>query len=129
VLTPDDFRLEGQGKYLRQKQIRATISQGTVAFASSIAIGFFIELYRWFPPMLEALLIIKLEAARWHRAGFCRYWGWKSEELRAVILPKPEMQRVATRAPHPMFETRSSWILSRVYAAHVLRNHSWRPET
>jgi hypothetical protein len=40
---------------------------------------FFIQLYRWFPAMLEVLTIIRPETlVRWHRAGFRCYWRWKS---------------------------------------------------
>ena len=40
---------------------------------------FFIQLYRWFPSILKALTIIRPETlVRWHRAGFCCYWRWKS---------------------------------------------------
>ena len=57
---------------------------------------FFIRLYRWFPSILKVLTITWPETlVRWHRAGFRRYWGWKSRrrggrppvetELRALI--------------------------------------------
>src|SRR6266849_2136187 len=57
---------------------------------------FFVQLYRWFPSILPVLMIIRPETlVRWHRAGFCRYWRWKScrrggrpqieAELRALI--------------------------------------------
>src|SRR6266702_1440406 len=40
---------------------------------------FFIQLYRWFPSILQVLTIIRPETLlRWHRAGFRRYWRWKS---------------------------------------------------
>ena len=40
---------------------------------------FFIILYRWFPSTLKTVTIIRPETVvRWHRAGFCRYWRWKS---------------------------------------------------
>jgi type II secretory pathway pseudopilin PulG len=40
--------------------------------------GFFIQLYRWFPSILQVLTIIRPETlVRWHRAGFRRYWRWK----------------------------------------------------
>src|SRR3982074_3607324 len=40
---------------------------------------FFVQLYRWFPSILSVLLIIRPETlVRWHRAGFRRYWRWKS---------------------------------------------------
>src|ERR1700692_860598 len=57
---------------------------------------FFIQLYRWFPAILKVLTIVRAETlVRWHRAGFRRYWRWKSRprggrpqietELRALI--------------------------------------------
>src|SRR5258705_8627085 len=57
---------------------------------------FFIQLYRWFPSILQAITIIRPETfVRWHRAGFRRYWRWKSRpqggrpqvgaDLRALI--------------------------------------------
>src|SRR6267378_1679184 len=40
---------------------------------------FFIQLYRWFPSIQQVLTIIRPETlVRWHRAGFCCYWRWKS---------------------------------------------------
>ncbi len=42
---------------------------------------FFVQLYRWFPSVLEVLTIIRPETlVRWHRAGFRRYWHWKSRQ-------------------------------------------------
>ena len=53
---------------------------------------FFIQLYRWFPSVLKAFSVIRLETlVRWHRPGFRRYWRWKSGRpqidtaLRALI--------------------------------------------
>jgi hypothetical protein len=38
-----------------------------------------IQLYRWFPSILNVLTIIRPETlVRWHRAGFRYYWRWKS---------------------------------------------------
>jgi hypothetical protein len=43
---------------------------------------FFIHLYRWFPSVLKVIMIIRPETlVRWHRAGFRRYWRWKSRSL------------------------------------------------
>src|ERR1700686_814047 len=43
---------------------------------------FFIQLYRWFPFILQVLTIIRPETlVRWHRAGFRCYWRWKSLPL------------------------------------------------
>jgi hypothetical protein len=57
---------------------------------------FFVQLYRWFPSILQILQIIRPETlVRWHRCGFRCYWRWKSRgrggrpqiegELRALI--------------------------------------------
>ena len=44
---------------------------------------FFIQLYRWFPSILQVLTIIRPDTlVRWHRAGFRRYWRWKSNSRR-----------------------------------------------
>src|SRR5215831_8252092 len=43
---------------------------------------FFIQLYRWFPSILKSITIVRPETLmRWHRAGFRRYWRWKSRSL------------------------------------------------
>jgi hypothetical protein len=35
----------------------------------------FIQLYRWFPSVLQVITVIRPETlVRWHRAGFRRYW-------------------------------------------------------
>jgi transposase InsO family protein len=42
----------------------------------------FVQLYRWFPSILSCITIIRPETlVRWHRAGFRRYWRWKSRKL------------------------------------------------
>src|ERR1700737_2452630 len=43
---------------------------------------FLIQLYRWFPSILQVLTIIRPETlVRWHRAGFRCYWRWKARPL------------------------------------------------
>src|SRR6202166_1975247 len=43
---------------------------------------FLIELYRWFPSILQVLTIIRPETlVLWHRVGFRSYWRWKSRSL------------------------------------------------
>jgi hypothetical protein len=57
---------------------------------------FFVQLYRWFPSILTVITIVRPDTlVRWHRAGFRRYWHWKSSsrggrppieaDLRALI--------------------------------------------
>jgi transposase InsO family protein len=43
---------------------------------------FLVKLYRWFPSVLKSITIVRPETLlRWHRAGFRRYWRWKSRSL------------------------------------------------
>src|ERR1700741_1874743 len=43
---------------------------------------FFIQLYRWFPSILQVLTIIRPDTlVRWHRVGIHCYWRWKSRSL------------------------------------------------
>ena len=40
---------------------------------------FFVQMYRCFPSILKVVTIVQPETlVRWHRAGFRRYWRWKS---------------------------------------------------
>jgi hypothetical protein len=53
---------------------------------------FLIQLYRWFPQILQVLTIIRPETlVRWHRAGFRCYWRWKSRPLGGR--PQIDMER------------------------------------
>ena len=89
-------RLEAENAALRQQLV---VLQRKVKGRGEISNGdrlFFVQLYRWFPSILEVLTIIQPETlVRWHRAGFRRYWRWTSRrrggrpqiptELRALI--------------------------------------------
>src|SRR6266481_6684868 len=72
-------RLEAENAALRRRLIVLQRKvRGRVQFTNSDRL-FFIQLYRWFPSILKALVIIRPETlVRWHRAGFRRYWRWKS---------------------------------------------------
>ncbi len=42
----------------------------------------FVWLYRLYPALLDAFLIVQPETVlRWHRRGFRAYWGWKSRHV------------------------------------------------
>src|SRR6266481_6881157 len=72
-------RLEAENAALRHQLIVLQRKlRGRVEFTNSDRL-FFIQLYRWFPSILKALMIIRPETLmRWHRAGMRRYWRWKS---------------------------------------------------
>src|SRR5450756_1591853 len=75
-------RLEAENAALRHQLIvLQRKAQGRVRLTNSDR-GFFIQLYRWFPSILQVLTIIRPETlVRWHRAGFRCYWRWKSRPL------------------------------------------------
>ena len=75
-------RLEAENAALRHQLIvlRRKV-QGHVRLTNNDR-WFFIQLYRWFPSIQQALAIIRPETlVRWHRAGFRCYWRWKSRPL------------------------------------------------
>ncbi len=75
-------RLEAENAALRHQLIvlqRKT--RGRVHLTNGDRL-FLVHLYRWFPSVLKAITIIRPETlVRWHRAGFRRYWRWKSRSL------------------------------------------------
>src|SRR6476660_7389935 len=90
------LRLEAENAVLRhQLNVLRRRLHGRVRLTNNDR-WFFIQLYRWFPLILQVLTIIQPETlVRWHRAGFGSYWRWKSHrrggrppieaELRALI--------------------------------------------
>src|SRR6266699_2988077 len=75
-------RLEAENAALRHQVI---VLQRRVSGRVQLTNGdrlFLVVLYRWFPSVLKAITIIQPETlVRWHRAGFRRYWRWKSRSL------------------------------------------------
>jgi hypothetical protein len=75
-------RLEAENAALRHQLI---VLQRRVSGRVQLTNGdrlFLVMLYRWFPSILKAITIIRPETLlRWHRAGFRRYWRWKSRSL------------------------------------------------
>lgn len=89
VLEAENAALRQQVVVLRRKlRGRVKLSNGDRLF--------FVWLYRLFPSITRAMLIIRPDTlVRWHRAGFRHYWRWKSRgrvgrpridrDLRALI--------------------------------------------
>ena len=73
------LRLEAENAVLRHQLIVLRRSlHGRVRLTNHDR-WFLIQLYRWFPSILQVLTIIRPETlVRWHRAGFRSYWRWKS---------------------------------------------------
>src|SRR5262245_42284043 len=76
------LRLEAENAALRHQLIilRRRV-QGRVGLTNNDR-WFLIQLYRWFPAIVQVLTIIRPETlVRWHQAGFRCYWRWKSRSL------------------------------------------------
>ncbi len=72
-------RLEAENAILRQQIIvlRRQV-HGRVRLTNPDR-AILVRLYRWFPWVLRALVVVRPETViRWHRAGFRAYWRWKS---------------------------------------------------
>jgi hypothetical protein len=89
-------RLEAENTVLRHQLIVLRRRVQGRAQPTSNDRWFLVQMYRWFPSILKVVTIVRPETlVRWHRAGFRRYWGWKSNlrggrprieiELRALI--------------------------------------------
>ncbi len=78
-------RLEAENAALRQQLV---LLQRKVKSRVALSNGdrlFFVQLYQWFPSILEIITIIQPETlVRWHRTGFRRYWRWKSLSLSRI---------------------------------------------
>src|SRR6266571_2718814 len=73
------IRLEAENTALRHQLIVLHRKMKGRARLTNTDRWFFVQLYRWFPSILDILTIIRPETLmRWHRAGFRCYWHWKS---------------------------------------------------
>ena len=105
-----ELLLEAENAALRQQLIILQRKvRGRVRLTNSDRL-FFVLLYRWFPSILKTMTVVKPETlVRWHRAGFRRYWRWKSSnlggrppisaELRALIR-RMSLENALWGAPH-----------------------------
>src|SRR3979409_762990 len=91
-----NIRLEAENAVLRHQLIVLRRKLKGRARLTNNDRWFFVQMYRWFPSILKVVTIVQPETlVSWHRAGFRRYWRWKSRrrggrpqieiELRALI--------------------------------------------
>ena len=72
-------RLEAENAVLRHQVIVLRRKLKGRARLTNNDRWFFVQMYRWFPSIMKVVTIIEPETlVRWHRAGFRRYWRWKS---------------------------------------------------
>ena len=90
------IRLEAENATLRHQLVVLRRKMKGHAHLTNHDRWFLVQMYRWFPLILEVVTIVRPETlVRWHRTGFRRYWRWKSNsrggrprieiELRALI--------------------------------------------
>src|SRR5258708_2892963 len=76
------LRLEAENAVLRHQLIVLRRRLHGRARLTNYDRWFLVQLYRWFPSILQVLTIIRPETlVRWHRAGFRCYWRWKSRPV------------------------------------------------
>ena len=73
------LRLEAENAVLRHQLIVLRRRVRGRAQPTNNDRWFLAQMYRWFPSILKVVTIVQPETlVRWHRAGFRRYWRWKS---------------------------------------------------
>jgi transposase InsO family protein len=73
------IRLEAENATLRHQLIVLRRKLKGQARLTNNDRWFLVQMYRWFPSILTIVTIVQPETlVRWHRAGFRRYWRWKS---------------------------------------------------
>jgi hypothetical protein len=73
------MRLEAENAVLRHQLIVLKRRLRGRARLTNNDRWFLVQLYRWFPSILQVVTIVRPETlVRWHRAGFRCYWRWKS---------------------------------------------------
>ena len=92
------MRLEAENATLRHQLVVLRRKLKGRAHLTNNDRWFFVQLYRWFPSILQVLAIIRPETlVRWHRAGFRRYWRWKSHRRGGRPQIDPELRELIRR--------------------------------
>ena len=75
-------RLEAENLILRQQLIVLRRKSPTRVRLWNIDRLLLVWLYRLYPSLLDAIIIVQPETVlRWHRHGFRAYWRWKSRHV------------------------------------------------
>src|ERR1700731_350898 len=87
--------LEAENLVLRQQVIVLSRKSRSRARLRNIDRLILIWLYRFFPSILNAIVIVKPETViRWHRRGFRTYWRWKSRRRGGRPTVAPEIRKL-----------------------------------
>ena len=91
-------RLEAENAVLRHQLIVLRRKVRGRARLTNNDRWFFVQIYRWFPSILQVLTIIRPDTlVRWHRAGFRCYWRWKSRPQGGRPQIDTELRRLIRR--------------------------------
>ena len=75
-------RLEAENLMLRQQLVVLRRKSPTRVRLWNIDRLLLVWLYRLYPSLLDAIIIVQPETAiRWHRRGFRAHWRWKSRRV------------------------------------------------
>ena len=105
-------RLEAENAALRhQLTILRRKFRGRVQLTNNDR-WFLIQLYRWFPSILQVVTIVQPETlVRWHRAGFRCYWRWKSR----LRVGRPQIETVLRKLIRQMSIENPLWGAPRIH--------------
>ena len=106
-------RLQAENAMLRQQVIVLRRKAKGRPQLTNADRWFFVQLYRWFPSILDALTIIRPETLlRWHRAGFRQYWRWKSKRRAGRPQIQEELRVCVPKTSSPLIRERIrlSWL-------------------
>jgi transposase InsO family protein len=105
-------RLEAENAALRQQLIVLRRKAKGRARLTNSDRWFFVQLYRWFPSILDVVAILQPETlVRWHRAGFRRYWRWKSRRQ----VGRPQVQSELLALIRQMSQENRLWGAPRIH--------------
>src|SRR6202022_3554230 len=80
-------RLEAENLLLRQQLVVLRRKSPTRGRLRNIDRLLLVWLYRLYPSLLDAIIIVQPETViRWHRRGFRAYWRWKSRRVGGELL-------------------------------------------
>src|SRR3984893_2524850 len=104
--------LEAENLVLRQQVIVLSRQSRSRVRLRNIDRLIFVWLYRFFPAILNAIIVVKPETViRWHRRGFRAYWRWKSRRRGG----RPKIDREIRDLIRRMSKENSLWRAPRIH--------------
>ena len=104
--------LEAENIVLRQQVIILSRRSPSRLRLRNIDRLVFVWLYRFFPSILNAIIVVKPDTViRWHRRGFRAYWRWKSRHVGG----RPEIDREIRDLVRRMNKENPLWGAPRIH--------------